>query len=87
MPPAFLDARELAKRLDLSYGTLLTRARRGKLPYIRGGRGRHLFNLDSVLKALRQQQRPHESNRRQATPPPANPTEDRTANGVGPPED
>jgi excisionase family DNA binding protein len=83
MPPAFLSAQELAKRLDLSYGTLLSWAHRGVIPYIRDGRGRYMFNLNSVLKALRQQEPPHESNGRQATPPPANPTEDKTAKGVG----
>jgi excisionase family DNA binding protein len=53
MPPIFVDARDLAERLDVRYDTVLTWVRRGKVPHIRDGRGRLLFNLDSVLKALR----------------------------------
>ena len=52
MPPIFVDARDLAERLDVRYDTLLTWVRRGKIPHIRDGRGRLLFNLDSVLTAL-----------------------------------
>jgi excisionase family DNA binding protein len=82
MPPAFLDAQELAKRLDLSYGTLLSWVRRGKLPCIRDGRGRYLFNLNSVLKALHEGS--HKSNGHPATDPRrANPPKDPTANGLG----
>lgn len=53
MPPVFVDARALAERLDVRYETVLTWVRRGKIPHIRDGRGRLLFNLDSVLGALR----------------------------------
>lgn len=53
MPPVFVDARSLAARLDVSYATVLTWVRRGKIPHLRDGRGRLLFNLDSVIKALR----------------------------------
>jgi excisionase family DNA binding protein len=48
-----LTARELAARLDVSYPTVLTWARREEIPSIRDGRGRRVFNLDSVLQALR----------------------------------
>jgi excisionase family DNA binding protein len=54
MPPVFVDARELAGRLDVTYDTVLTWVRRGMIPHVRDGRGRLLFNLDSVLKTLRQ---------------------------------
>ena len=54
MPPIFLDARELAERLDVSYDTVLTWVRRGKIPHVRDGRGRLLFNLNAVLETLRQ---------------------------------
>jgi len=54
MPPIFLDARELAERLDVSYDTVLTWVRRGKVPHVRDGRGRLLFNLNAVLETLRQ---------------------------------
>jgi excisionase family DNA binding protein len=53
MPPIFVDARELAGRLDVRYDTVLTWVRRGKIPHVRDGRGRLLFNLDSVLTSLR----------------------------------
>lgn len=53
MPPIFVNARDLAERLDVRYETVLTWVRRGKVPHVRDGRGRLLFNLDSVLKALR----------------------------------
>jgi excisionase family DNA binding protein len=53
MPPVFVDARALADRLDVSYETVLTWVRRGKIPFVRDGRRRLLFNLDSVLSALR----------------------------------
>ena len=53
MPPVFVDARTLADRLDVRYETVLTWVRRGKIPHVRDGRGRLLFNLDSVLSALR----------------------------------
>jgi len=54
MPPIFLDARDLAERLDVRYDTVLTWARRGKIPAVRDGRGRLMFNLDSVIETLRQ---------------------------------
>jgi excisionase family DNA binding protein len=60
MPPTYLDARELAERLGVSYGTLLTWRRRGRVPSIRDGRGRYLFNLSSVFDALARQS--HQSN-------------------------
>jgi excisionase family DNA binding protein len=53
MPPILLTARELAARLDVSYETVLGWARREEIPSIRDGRNRLLFNLDSVLSALR----------------------------------
>ena len=53
MPPILLSARELADRLDVSYDTILGWARRDEIPSIRDGRNRRLFNLDSVLSALR----------------------------------
>jgi excisionase family DNA binding protein len=53
MPPVFVDARDLAGRLDVRYDTVLTWVRRGKIPHVRDGRGRLLFNLNSVLTALR----------------------------------
>jgi excisionase family DNA binding protein len=52
MPPVFVSAHDLADRLDVTYDTVLTWARRGKIPHVRDGRGRLLFNLDSVLEAL-----------------------------------
>lgn len=52
MPPVFLNARDLAARLDVGYPTVLSWARRGKVPHVRDGRGRLLFNLSAVLKAL-----------------------------------
>jgi excisionase family DNA binding protein len=57
MAPAFLSARNLADRLDVSYSTLLTWVRRGRVPHIRDGRGRLLFNLNSVLESLRETSR------------------------------
>lgn len=53
MPPILLTARELAARLDVRYDTVLGWARRDEIPSIRDGRNRRLFNLDSVLNALR----------------------------------
>jgi len=52
MPPIFVDARELAERLDVGYDTVLSWSRRGKIPHIRDGRNRLLFNLNAVLDAL-----------------------------------
>ncbi len=54
MPPIFVDARDLAERLDVSYDTVLTWVRRGKIPHIRDGRNRLMFNLNSVIEELRQ---------------------------------
>ena len=54
MPPIFVDARALAERLDVGYDTVLTWVRRGKIPHVRDGRGRLLFNLNTVLESLRQ---------------------------------
>jgi excisionase family DNA binding protein len=53
MASLFVDARKLAKRLDVSYATILTWTRRGRIPHVRDGRGRLLYNLTSVLDALR----------------------------------
>lgn len=53
MPPVFVDARTLAERLDVRYQNVLTWVRRGKIPYVRDSRNRLMFNLDSVLSALR----------------------------------
>jgi excisionase family DNA binding protein len=61
MPPIFVDARELAERLDVTYGTVLSWVRRGRIPHIRDGRGRILFNLNAVLEALRQKPHSHKS--------------------------
>jgi excisionase family DNA binding protein len=57
MPPIFVDARELAERLDVSYDTVLTWVRRGRIPHVRDGRGRLRFNLDSVIEMLRKKPR------------------------------
>jgi len=54
MPPIFVDARDLAERLGVRYDTVLTWVRRGKIPHIRDGRRRLLFNLNTVLEVLRQ---------------------------------
>jgi excisionase family DNA binding protein len=53
MPPILLNVRELAARLDVSHETILGWARRDEIPSLRDGRNRRLFNLDSVLAALR----------------------------------
>ncbi len=52
MPPSFVDARELARRLGVSYATVLTWTRRGKLPHVRDSARRILYNLDAVLREL-----------------------------------
>jgi excisionase family DNA binding protein len=80
MPPTFLDAQGLADRLEVSYGTLLEWVRRGKIPCIRDGRGRYLFNLTSVVSALRNQA--PKSNGRHQAPPEANHKDRPTANGL-----
>jgi hypothetical protein len=53
MPPVLLTAKELADRLEVSYESVLAWARRDEVPSIRDSRNRLLFNLDSVLLALR----------------------------------
>jgi excisionase family DNA binding protein len=57
VPPIFVDARELAERLDVRYDTVLTWVRRGQIPHIRDGRRRVVFNLNQVLDALRREHR------------------------------
>jgi excisionase family DNA binding protein len=52
MPPILLDARELAGRLEVTPGTVYDWERLGRIPSIRTGR-RVVFNLDSVIRALR----------------------------------
>ena len=48
-----MTAKEVARRLGLSLGTVYTMAREGKIPTIRVGRGRTLrFDLDEVKRAL-----------------------------------
>jgi excisionase family DNA binding protein len=54
MPPIFVDAPDLAERLDVGYDSVLSWVRRGKIPHIRDGRNRLMFNLNSVIEALRQ---------------------------------
>jgi excisionase family DNA binding protein len=58
MPPIFVDARSLADRLDVTYDTVLTWVRRGKVPHVRDGRGRLMFNLNSVIEALYEKPQP-----------------------------
>jgi excisionase family DNA binding protein len=53
MPPIFVNARELADRLDVDYRKVLTWVRREKIPHIRGGNRQLLFNLDAVIRSLR----------------------------------
>jgi excisionase family DNA binding protein len=53
MPLVLLDGHELADRLGVHYGTVLTLARNGRIPSIKGPRGKVLFNLDKVLDGLR----------------------------------
>jgi excisionase family DNA binding protein len=57
VPPIFVDVRDLAERLDVNYETVLTWVRRGQIPHIRDGRNRLLFNLNTVLDALRRDHR------------------------------
>jgi excisionase family DNA binding protein len=56
MPPVFVDSRELAERLGVTYPTLLEWVRRGRIPHIRDGRRRLLFNLTAVYDHLRKQE-------------------------------
>jgi excisionase family DNA binding protein len=53
MPPTLLTPRELGERLNVSYESILTWARREEIPSIKDSRNRRLFNLDAVLQALR----------------------------------
>jgi excisionase family DNA binding protein len=69
MPPIFVDARDLAERLDVDYATVLAWVRRGKLPHIRDGRNRLLFNLNTVLESLRQKLPKHEAARSEGVAP------------------
>ena len=69
MPPIFVDARDLAGRLDATYETVLTWVRRGKIPHVRDGRGRLTFNLNSIVKALRQNRHQPEAGRPEAVAP------------------
>jgi predicted site-specific integrase-resolvase len=52
--------------LDVRYDTVLTWVRRGKVPHIRDGRGRLLFNVNSVLETLRRT--PHEADGKGVAP-------------------
>jgi excisionase family DNA binding protein len=52
MPIVLLTGHELAKRLDVRYETVLSWARLGKIPSLKTGRGRVVFNLDQVVDAL-----------------------------------
>jgi excisionase family DNA binding protein len=63
MPPVFVDAQNLSERLNVSYDTVLTCVRRGKIPQVRDGRGRLMFNLNSVVEALRAKRPKHEAAR------------------------
>jgi excisionase family DNA binding protein len=56
MPPVLLNGRELAERLDTTYATVMGWARRGEIPSIRTGRGPVVFNLDQVVKTLRERE-------------------------------
>jgi excisionase family DNA binding protein len=67
MPPIFVDARDLAERLDVGYDTVLEWVRRGKIPHIRDGRGRLMFNLNSVVEALREKPAAPEPEPKEAT--------------------
>ena len=53
MPPILVDAKTLSERLGVSYQSLLTWTRRGKVPHLRNGRGQIYYNVDAVLDALR----------------------------------
>ena len=59
MRSVFVDARGLADRLKVSYATVLQWARRDKIPCVQSGRGRYLFNLDSVLESLAPKDEPN----------------------------
>jgi excisionase family DNA binding protein len=52
MPPIFVDAHDLADRLEVRYDTVLGWVRQGKIPHIRDGRNRLMFNLNSVIETL-----------------------------------
>jgi hypothetical protein len=53
MPPILLDARELGERLRVRPETILSWARKGHIPTLRGAQRTVLFNLDHVIEALR----------------------------------
>jgi excisionase family DNA binding protein len=61
MPAIFVDARDLAGRLNVSYDTVLTWVRRGKIPHVRDGRNRPLINLNSVLDSPRPKLEPEDA--------------------------
>jgi len=86
MPPIFVDARDLAERLGVRYDTVLTWVRRGKLPHIRKGRGRYLFNLNTVLETLRQKSLDarHEAAERDGVPMRPAPRRKPAVHGPGP---
>ena len=68
MPLVLLDGRELADRLGESYANLMRWSRTGKIPSIKTGRGRVVFNLDEVVNAL-MKARTGSSSRRPAPKP------------------
>ena len=51
--PVSCNARELGEKLDLSYAVVTALARRGVIPSAKDNHGKVLFNLSSVIKALR----------------------------------
>jgi excisionase family DNA binding protein len=53
MPLVLLDGHELADRLGVKQADVMRWARVGKVPSIKTGCGRVLFNLDQVVEALR----------------------------------
>lgn len=58
MPIVLLDARQLGARLGVGYGTVLSWARRGRIPSLKGRRGRVLFDFDRVLESLQDERPP-----------------------------
>lgn len=55
MPPTRLDARELAERIGWRPDEILSWARTGRIPSVKTRSGRRWFNLDAVVRALREQ--------------------------------
>jgi hypothetical protein len=53
MPLVLLDGHELAARLGVRHARVMSWARLGKIPCVKTGKGRVLFNLDLVVDALR----------------------------------